>query len=140
MHPFRVIQSIREIQYPIDFCISIANHLGKYCTAAFLVLCIHKQSSHAIRQVNQDLFDLAPFRDIREATAMLEFCNNLGIARIAVPDVENAAVCRQEPDVVCTEHVGKQLFGKSILGRILLVAKSQVTSAHEREPSERPGR
>ena len=43
-------------------------------------------------------------------------------------------------DIVGTEHVGKQLFGKSILGRILLVAKSQVATAHEREPSERPGR
>ena len=77
---------------------------------------------------------------------MLQASNNLGIARVAVPDVENAPVRRQEPnltrervDVVCTEHVGKQLFGKCILGRILLVAKSQMAPAHKRELAVRPG-
>ena len=111
------------------------------------MLRIFKQCPHVIRKVDQDFLDFAPLRDIRKATAVLEFCDKLGITRIAIPDMENATVCRQEPDltresidIVGTEHVSKQLFGKRILGRILLVAKRQVATAHEREFSMRTRR
>ena len=99
------------VQDFINLGIGFVNHLGKGGTTLFLMLRIYKQSAHVIRKVDQDFFNFAPFRDIREATAVFEFSNNLGITGIAVPNVENATVCRQEPnltreriDIVGAEH------------------------------------